>query len=420
MAALVKRLRTHAAFLVLLSIYICAALAHIGFLAGFVGDENAYRTAVWDLFRGGPAHNLEHPVLAKTLQAFGAAPFALLGGDPLIGMRVVSVLAGAVALVATYAIGVSFGSVNGLVAAAALLVCNTLFLVHARLISPEMTAVALLTVGLYFWVANPRGIALAGAFLGLSLSAKWIGVWLAPWILARLLFGKEWKPAAKFLAALILFYAIGNAAYLMNHSFAEFIRWPFSMLHYHRIAATGSPENASSAWTWFLIPQHLYYARLPDGADAARMVMAAMNPVVFLLAIPSLLWALRPDSPAWSRMLAEAVLCLYVPWLLVSRPTYFFYVLPVLPPLALLEASLLMSLFEQGRIRRILAVGLTVLAGGFFGLFCPAALGFRAPERYERLLAQFNYLRRPVHNSMFCQNCNAYFDKGIDAKCLTH
>ncbi len=407
MAAWAVRLRTHAVFFVLPGVYAVLALNNIGFLAGFTGDETAYRTAAWEILGSGPATNLEHPLLAKTLQAFGAIFAVFFHADPVVGMRIVSVLAGALALAATYAIGAQFASPAAGLAASVLLLGNTMFFVHARLISPEMTAIGFLMAGLYlFLIADDS---LSGAFLGLSLAAKWIGVWLVPWALVRIVLARGLNPAAKFLGCCILLYTLGNAAYFRNHTLSEFFRWPLSMLSYHEIHAPNSPENGSPAWTWFTVPQQLYYARLPSSPGSAALVMSAINPVVFVLVLPALIAAFWPGAPRPRRLLAEAALCLYAPWLFVARPTYVFYALTVIPILAVLEAMLLMSLREQGKISRALAVVALGVSFAAFVPFYPAAVGRPIGESHERALARLNFYRRPVHYSMFCQSCNKFF-----------
>ena len=102
--------RLHKLFIGLILVYIFLATLNIGFQSGFVGDEQAYVVGAWQIFSGGPRSNLEHPMLAKTLQGFFAAIAVFLGCDPVIGMRFASGAAGAGALMATYAIAIRWGS----------------------------------------------------------------------------------------------------------------------------------------------------------------------------------------------------------------------------------------------------------------------------------------------------------------------
>ena len=394
------------------AVFVALACVNIHFLAGFVGDERRYSSAAWEIFSGGPETNLEHPLLAKSIQGFFAALFVFLKLDPLIGMRVASMAAGAGVLIGTYVIAARFVSREAAVLSALLLFSNSLFLVHSRLISPEMVSLCFLVFGIYYFLIDqlayePSALALASAFLGLSMSAKWVGIWLIPWVLIRLVSAREVGRAFKFLSVLLLFYAIGNCAYFLNHAVSDAVPWQRWAFGYHQTSAAISVYNGSRAWTWFVIPQHLYYARLMPSAHSAEMVLGTINPVVFVLVLPALWMGVRQ----WRRqsvglLLAEAAVCLYVPWIFVPRPTYFFYALTLLPVLCILEGMLLMGVWEK---QKFLVKAVVGCAFAIFTLFYPAATGLRISNGYERTLSAFNFYKRPVFDSMFCQKCNLYF-----------
>lgn len=391
--------------------FLALASVNIDFLAGFVGDEMRYRSAAWEIFSGGPATNLEHPLLAKTVQGFFAAACVGLNLDPVVGMRFASVLAGAGVLIATHAIAARFVSSGAAILSTILLMSSSVFWVHARLISPEMISLFFLVLALYYFLAdrlsNQAGaIGLAGAFFGLSLSAKWIGIWLVPWAILRMAWARDFRRAALFLGALVLFYGIGNGAYLLNHPASDAPRWQAWALGYHQTHAEISKYNGSPAWTWFAVPQHLYYARLMPDAASAETVFGTINPIVFLLVVPALWAAVRSRQCRAGLWLMEAAICLYLPWLFVSRPTYFFYVLTVLPVLAILEGMLLMSIWEKSKLPVLGTVACALIV---FAIFYPAATGLRISNGYEKALARFNFYSRPVFDSMFCQKCNLYF-----------
>ncbi len=415
---------------ILIHFLILAAL-NLDFLPGFVGDEQAYRVAAWEIFTGGPRSNLEHPLLAKTILGFAAAVSVITNTDPVVGMRLASILAGMAALIAVYMLAARFFSIPVALTAVALLPANSLFLVHARMISPDIFALALLVAAVCCFLislvdssASPgRALALAGMFLGLSLSAKWIGIWLIPWFLVRSARAAGVRAAAVFLFSLILFYTLGNAAYFLNHTPFDAVRWHAAILKYHRISVELSPFNGSPAWTWFAIPQNIYYARLVPQPATAQMVLVAINPVVFGLTIPALWFAVSRARPVGAsdhraraaRLLVEIVLCLYLPWLFVGRPTYFFYSLAILPPLVILQAWLLQSLWMSMGFRRAIAAALVGAAGFCFAWFYPAAVGFTISSTHEKIIARLNFYKRPVYSSLFCQECNLYAESGIPA-----
>lgn len=404
-------MKRNALLIGLAAVFVTLACVNIRFLAGFVGDERRYSSAAWEIVSGGPATNLEHPLLAKTIQGFFAALFVFLKLDPLIGMRLSSIAAGVGVLAGTYAIAARFVSRETAVVSAILLLSNSLFLVHSRLISPEMVSLCFLVFGIYYFLIDqlafePAALALAAAFFGLSMSAKWVGIWLIPWAILRLASAGEFGRAFKFLFVLMLFYAIGNGAYFLNHDLTDAVPWQRWALGYHRTAAEISAYNGSRAWTWFAVPQHLYYARLMPSANSAEAVLGTINPVVWILVVPALWMGIQKSRQHRAGLLlAEAAVCLYVPWMFVSRPTYFFYALTMLPVLCILEAMALTVAWEK---RNALAKTVVVCAIALFALFYPAAVGLRISNGYERTLATFNFYKRPVFDSMFCQKCNLY------------
>lgn len=403
---------------ILVGIFSCLSIYNIGFLDGFVGDEVRYRDYALEILSGGFHSNLEHPLLSKSIQGLSAGLSAVCNVDSVVGMRMVSLLAALGVVIMTFRIAVKYVSPANAVVGTVLLIVNTLFIVHARLISPEMPAIFFMLLSLYYFIENCTGnrsstLGISGAFLGLSLSAKWVGIWLFPWMITRLMYKKQYVNVLWYCFAMLLFYILGNVSYFMNHDFLDFFSWHKWMMKYHQITAEVSAYNGSPAWTWFSIPQHLYYARLMPTGDEAMMVMGTLNPIIFVLVIPAVWVAFDRRSPFAIRLLGESFVCLYLPWVFVSRPTYFFYVLTTIPVLSIIEGYLLIKWANKGYIASRWVYMLILSAVILFAIFYPLAVGMRVSGKYEEKLAFFNLYTRPVYDSMFCQKCNLYSNEVV-------
>ncbi len=140
----------------------------------------------------------------------------------------------------------------------------------------------------------------------------------------------------------------------------------------------------SPAWKWIvLLRPVLYFARYPTDAYR-RVIYANGNPAIFwgsLFAVPYLLmlWRRRKDWRAGFGVVAT--LGQYLPWFVVSRPMFFFYMTPVTPFLVLactFTAKDLSELHVAGsRSRPYLpvAAGFVALSVGLFLFFFPVLTG---------------------------------------------
>jgi len=156
--------------------------------------------------------------------------------------------------------------------------------------------------------------------------------------------------------------------------------------------ATGQPVHPylADAWKWLLLLRPvLYYGRYVG--DIRRVIYANGNPAIFwgsLLAIPYTAWAWWRDRDWRAGFILVAIASQYLPWFLISRPEFFFYVLPIVPFLVLADVFALRRLsaisFEGLRSvegsRRVrpfvpLAVVFVVLAVGLFVWFYPTLTG---------------------------------------------
>lgn len=165
-----------------------------------------------------------------------------------------------------------------------------------------------------------------------------------------------------------------------------------SIWDYHRTLdwtnEKGEPIHPylSEAWKWILLWRPvLYFARYaPEGEDWRRVIYANGNPAIFwgsLIAMPYLAYAWWRKRDWRAGSIAVALAALYLPWLIISRPQFLFYVVPVVPFLVLVCVYLIRDLSEKrvsgSRSRPYLpiAVGFVIVSVSLFGWFWPALTG---------------------------------------------
>lgn len=174
----------------------------------------------------------------------------------------------------------------------------------------------------------------------------------------------------------------------------------------------------SRAWTWPLMTRAIVYhweacphdRATPDpeaeeqpeacvvDEGNAEEILAIGNPAVWWVAllalIPLTVGAVRRDGRALLILCFWA--CLYVPWLIIDRPLFLFYMTPVVPFMALGTAYAFARAEERNlhlgdvtfrrrstRIR-IAAAVLATVAVGLFVYFVPVWLGLEVPESVVR------------------------------------
>lgn len=221
----------------------------------------------------------------------------------------------------------------------------------------------------------------AGLALGAAIAVKWSG---AMAILGALILSFAWETTRRhrgetsrgrafwravrqeslglLLAFVFLPVVVYVASYLpwFNHfgwSFKDWWENQTAMFRYHRQLRTNELDPSthtytpthpyySRAWTWpfMLRPVNFFLRQLNPGI---RHILAIGNPAVFwgsVWAVPFVgyMWRRRHDWQAG--FILVPVLALYLPWLLVTRPQFFFYALPMTPFMVLAITYLLRDL----------------------------------------------------------------------------
>jgi predicted membrane-bound dolichyl-phosphate-mannose-protein mannosyltransferase len=337
--------------------------------------------------------NAEHPPLGKVL----IAASILIFGDSGVGWRLPSVIASLVALAALYGIVRAAGETAWLgVLAVALFAADNLALVHARIGTLDMLALAPLLVGA--WLALRQRWVLAGVALGLGslvringafavlavvalLAVELVGRWRA----SRRLTFLDIRPAVLLVSS----YAIVTIAglWILDYAFTG-QRDPWAhLLHMLSYGASlTAPEGptgiASQPWQWLVNDVEITYLKVEETVSANGQVIAqrptidfrgAMNPALIgalPLAFMFALWrAVRADDRLARWAIAWALanyLPFYVFAIVSHRITYLYYFLPVIPALAVGIALLL----RRSELPRFVTWGfLAAVAWGFLAYF---------------------------------------------------
>jgi dolichyl-phosphate-mannose--protein O-mannosyl transferase len=270
--------------------------------------------------------------------------------------------------------------------------------------------------------------------LGAGIATKWsaltaiaaVGVLSFIWEISRRRRAEVRRPFTRAITAegfgLVLallvvpafVYVVSYAGWFAHFGFdlGEWADLQSAIYGYHRDLrtidpATGEAVHAylSQAWKWILLWRPVFY--YADYGEGVRQVIYANgNPAIFwgaIVAIPytAFAWWRKRDWRAGFVVLAVAGL--YVPWLLVPRPQFFFYATPITPFLVLACLYALRDLADvryralhtAGRADRSVrpylpvTVAFVLVAVGLFVWFWPVLTGAPVTNQAWTLRAWF-------------------------------
>ncbi|OWK28812.1 putative dolichyl-phosphate-mannose--protein mannosyltransferase [Sphingomonas dokdonensis] len=261
----------------------------------FVFDEVHYVPAARTLIAlTGPA-NIEHPLLGKSLIAFGM----LLFGDTPFGWRVMSTLAGSVTCVAIFATTwlVTCRRRPSLVAAALTLLGFTLY-VQARIAMLDGFMLAFLSsaIAMMAWTLRRGGwwrwIA-AAVLLGLAVGCKWLAAPYVAFAAAAFILFKRADPrrfpglpvwlalAVLGIVSLLAYFATFAPAFFYQVeplTLARLIPFQFDMFE-RQTQVLPAHAYQSNWWTWPLLIRPIWYLYEPvDGTQ--RGILLIGNPLI--------------------------------------------------------------------------------------------------------------------------------------------
>jgi dolichyl-phosphate-mannose-protein mannosyltransferase len=365
-----------------------------------------------------------HPPLGKMMIAVGIDAF----GNRPFGWRAASAVAGTATVALTGALAyILFGSALWGAIAALLAGTEHLLLVQSRVAMLDVFLAMLVMAGFVLLVLDrqrldraatelepaPSGafrplLLAAGAAFGAAVAVKWSGITA---LLAAVILAVAWARTRQkaggarrpTLAGLrteglwlyvglvilpLLAYSVTWLPWLGDRGFdlGEWARHHVDMLDYHldldTVKENGEPIHPymSRAWSWFFLLRPVAYFWQGDPQCCAE-ILGIGHPFLFwsaLLILPylAIMWRLRRDWRAGAVLVP--VLAQFVPWLLVSRPLFLFYMTPVTPFLAVGLVYVLRDLVGTRVSRRITIPAVAVVVAvsvGIFAFFWPVLTG---------------------------------------------
>ncbi|MCW1384016.1 phospholipid carrier-dependent glycosyltransferase [Novosphingobium sp. KCTC 2891] len=335
--------------------FLALALYRIGIPSKPMFDEIHYLPAARRLIDLTHRLNPEHPLLGKEMIALGMRLF----GDVPFGWRAPNAVLGAIGLfAATRAVWWASLSRSTTLLFGVLMASNFIWFILSRIAMLDMAMAAMLALAFWQWAqawrkGGRRHLVLCGAFLGLSLGAKWNGAPLL--VMPGLLFAWDrWQALrgrrGQFLTArdagpvpgvslieagvwlglwpLVAYFATFAPAFFYHvqpMTLGGLIPWQKYMLQLQDSVV--KPHTYMSRWwQWvFNIRPIWFLYQNVDGAQ--RGVLMLGNPFTMLAGLPALVFC------AWDGVkgdkLRRGVALLYVAalifWALNGKPVQFYY-----------------------------------------------------------------------------------------------
>jgi dolichyl-phosphate-mannose-protein mannosyltransferase len=318
------------------------------------GNADAY---VWYTKspRHGVAYMWNHPPVGVHLIELGIR----LWGDDSYGWRFMSAVFGALGLVLVYRLAIALtGRLGVSLLAAGLLMMDGLYFVQSRTGMLDVFGVvfmmgALLAFHRYWTTPADRAgpwLAVVGLLLGLAVATKWNAAYASAMVgvaaIARSLWsarrdatprtsplgGLAWTLLGLVLIPAIVYMLAYVPFFLSGHSLKELIELQRQIYVYHsRLTATHLYQ--SSWWQWPLVLRPVWYHVHHTPGHVAN-IYALANPILQWMLLPAVLWL----SVVWARRRDPALITLligffgqWLPWALVSRISFAYHFLPVVP-----------------------------------------------------------------------------------------
>ena len=351
--------------LVVVALSAAVRLVDLGRFPGTVFDEHYYVHDARAVLHGGLAGTPEapwrpagmrsdaHPDLAKLAIA---ASIAVLGDGPW-GWRLPAALAGIAVVALVFPLARRLGlSDEWSLAALVLAAADPMLMLESRIAVLDMF-VALGTVltvylGLRFVQSGFRlwWLVACAAALGAAVACKWSGLLAALAVLVVVLppLVRHGRGAVRPAAALAVVILVPPAVYLLSsvpyfaagHGLGDWLRLQEHMATFGW-GVRGDRVFASSPASWPFVVEPIWY-KWADGSEGTVGLLAIGNFLLWWAGVAvwvvlGLLAVLRRD---WRLGITPALVAvLYLPWLLTSRQTYIYYMVPVVPFIAVLVAT---------------------------------------------------------------------------------
>lgn len=354
-------------------------------------DEVYYADAARRLAAGHSLVNIEHPPLAKAIMAAGVRLF----GDTPFGWRFFSAVAGALCVVALFAICRRIlGRDRPAAVATGFALMNFLLFVQSRIAMLDIFMAAMLLGGTAVLFAAwrsraPAPIALAGLLMGAATACKWSAAPFVALACAALVLTGPRRLAASLtlgVASIFAYFLAFLPGFFVRHDPLTLGRLLPRQLEMYRAQTQAYPPHPyqSAAWSWPLDLRPLWYLYEPiDGVW--RAVLLVGNPVVFWAGLAAMLGCLILGAARRSAMLLAPPglwLASYGVLLLIPKKIGFLYYY-LLPSLFL---GLAIVALAEGLKRRWVAEVLLGASALVFAYYYPAltAAPLEGPLAFKR------------------------------------
>jgi len=334
---------------------------------------------MWSKAPDGFAFEWSHPPLGKEISVVGL----LIFGDNTFAWRFFQALFGGLGTIFIYILGKDlFQSKRTGVFAAFLFTFDSFIFVISRITMVDIFLVDFIILASLFLVKYARSqklyfLLLSGLFCGLSMSVKWIGVYVTEFLgavaLVVLYYNELYREPSKggkfldtsyrifavlfiaFILIPVVAYVLTYIPYFMNgHGIGDFINLQKGMFGYHQSITQTHPYQ-SPWWKWPLMLRTVYLY-LGDYVDKHRYIYAIGNPFIWwtgcLFFILGVIQLIRKELPS----LAFAVLSVFaywLPWAFSPRKvTFLYHFLPSFIFILLISAyflNLIWERFQYGR-----------------------------------------------------------------------
>ena len=383
-------------------------------------DEIYHGRTGYEMLHQMTVYETTHPPLGKDFIMLGIAIFGMTG----FGWRCAGTLFGVllVPLAWCFARRLTRKPWLGAVAGA-LLALDFMRFSQSRIATIDVYGTFFILLGAYFMLwycqsvlekgvcASILPMALGGIAFGLGCASKWTGIYngagLAVFYLGVLYlryrqkqpaFGREFRTAALggvgfyILTPLAIYIGSYFPYWLKNPAFTLKDWWACqtSMYDYHSTLVATHPFE-SRWYTWLLGLRPVWYYQNSESVAAGYKASIAglAGPVIWIAGLFCILLLFWRQVSARGTRAGAGVLILYatqlVPWMMVSRCTFLYHYFP--SSIFCLMAIVLVLSGSKNQIRaKRLALGLCVLALGFFIWYYPALSGLPVPEAWAQSL----------------------------------
>lgn len=318
-----------------------------------------------------------HPPLGKLIIALGIIIF----GDNPFGWRIMPAIFGTLTILAVYLSGKELGGKIMGFFAASILFFDGMILVYSRTGLIDIFLICFLSFAFAFFLRFTNthkltSLALAGLFLGLASSVKYIGalmflVFIVVMIVKKVSFWKNIKSYIIFLIVLPLVIYIGF--FLFNFHGKDFLyqvfQWHWQSFNYNINLTDGHPY-ASKWWGWFLLirPIWLYYK---DNSGSLVGIDGIGNPLIWwssVVVVPLLfLDAIRhKKSPL---IILAGFLIFWLFWAFFKRVLFLYHALASFIFLSLGISWYLKEFWQLPKTRIWVAIYLLAILLFFIFLF---------------------------------------------------